>query len=271
MNSVEQQIRAILKRKEEATLQVHTLGYFEVSFQGQTIPDSAWKRDISVQLFQFFVTIRNRRALHKEQIAYQLWNNVSQSVGQRNFKTALHGVLKVIEPNKPSRSPSEFIIRQGLTYRLNLDKIGLDIDGLDALIIQGNQVLSTSIDVAAIAYQHAIDLYQGIYLPNRIYQDWAAEERERIQVLVLGAMMTLAKIRLSENPKESIRLAKQTLSIDSTWEEAYRIQMEAYMSEGNRPLAVKAYRQCVQILQREFEIDPLPETKALYRKISGIS
>ncbi|MEZ4887763.1 MAG: bacterial transcriptional activator domain-containing protein [Chitinophagales bacterium] len=270
MDVIENHIETILKRKEKKILRVDTLGYFQVSLQDQIIPDSEWKRDIAVQLFQFFITIRNQRALHKEQIIYQLWGDVSQDVGSRNFKTALHNILKVIEPDKPSRSPSEYIIRQGLSYRLNKEEMWIDIDCLDDLIVFGNQQLHQNPTLAAEAYQHATDLYQGVYFPNRIYEDWTAEERERIQVLVLGAMMTLAKLKVKENPMESIRLAKRTLSIDATWEDAYRIQMEAYMEEGNRPMAVKAYRQCQQILQKEFDIEPLPETKALFRRISEI-
>ncbi len=270
MSLPENHIETILKRKEETPLKIDTLGYFQVMLQNQIIPDSQWKRDIAVQLFQFFITIRNQRALHKEQIIYQLWGDVSQEAGSRNFKAALHNILKVIEPDKPSRSPSQYIIRQGLTYRFNKEAIWIDIDCLDELITFGNQELHQNPSLAATAYQHAAELYQGIYLPNRIYEDWAAEERERIQVLVLGAMMTLAKFKIKENPMESIRLAKRTLSIDATWEDAYRIQMEAYMEEGNRPMAVRAYRQCQQILQKEFEIDPLPETKALFKKISEI-
>ena len=271
MNTSENHIEVILQKKEKASLFIETLGYFQVASKEEIIPDNQWKRDIAVQLFQFFLTIRNQRALHKEQIIYQLWGDVSKEAGSRNFKTALHNILKVIEPNKPSRSPSQYIIRQGLSYRLNKEEIWLDIDCLDDLIVLGNQELHQTPELAAVAYQNAVELYQGIYLPNRIYEDWAAEERERIQVLVLGAMMTLAKLKLEENPMESIRLAKRTLSIDTTWEEAYRIQMEAYMKTGNRPLAVRAYRQCQQILQKEFEMDPLPETKALFRRISEVA
>lgn len=270
MNLTENHIETILERKEKTALCIDTLGFFQVQLEGEIVPDSEWKRDIAVQLFQFFITIRNQRALHKEQIIYQLWGDVNQEAGNRNFKAALHNILKVIEPNKPSRSPSQYIIRQGLTYRLNKEDIWMDIDSLDELIAFGNQQLRQNPPLAAIAYHHASELYQGIYLPNRIFEDWAAEERERIQVLVLGAMMTLAKLKVKENPMESIRLAKKTLSIDATWEDAYRIQMEAYMEEGNRPMAVRAYQQCKKILQKEFEIDPLPETKALFKRISEI-
>ena len=267
---MENQIASILAQKETAALSVQTLGYFQLVQFGQIVPNTRWKRDIAVQLFQFFITNRNQRALRKEQIIDRIWGDVSENAGNRNFKAALHSMLKVIEPDKPNRSPSQYIIRQGLTYHLNKEQIWIDVDGLDALIKIGNYHLHIAPTLATQAYQEAIELYQGVYLPNRIYEDWSVDERERIQVLVLGTMMALAKLQLNDNPMESIRLAKQTLGIDATWEDAYRIQMEAYMVMGNRPLAVKAYRQCQQILQKEFEIQPLPETQKLFKTISGI-
>lgn len=267
---IEDQIETILQKKEQATLSIQTLGFFEVRLNGKVIPDSAWKRDIAVQLFQFLISIRHQRALHKEQIIYRIWDNTSRDAGARNFKSALHSLTKAIEPDKPSRSPSEFIIRQGLSYRLNIEKIWIDIDALDELIVLGNQSLNEDKTLATRIYQEAVSLYQGVFLPNRIYEDWAAEERERIQVLILGAMMNLAQLYLEQNPQESIRLAQKALSIDNTWEEAYRLKMKAYMNTGNRPLAVKTYRQCKQILMKEFEIEPLPETKALFRTIGAM-
>ena len=88
-----------------------------------------------------------------------------------------------------------------------------------------------------------------------------------MQVLALGAIITLSELLLSENPMESIRLAQQALQIDPAWEDAYRLQMAAYFQKGNRPMAIKTYLQCEKVLEAEFGIEPLPETKALLKRI----
>jgi DNA-binding SARP family transcriptional activator len=43
--------------------------------------------------------------------------------------------------------------------------------------------------------------------------------------------------------------------------------MQAYLEKGNRPMALKTYQQCERVLDEEFGIAPLPETRALLRKI----
>ena len=121
------------------------------------------------------------------------------------------------------------------------------------------------------AYKKAIELYQGVFLPNRIYEDWSSEEREKTQLLILGAYITLAEIVLDENPLESIRLAQAALAIDNTWEDAYRLQMRGYLAKGNRPQAIKTYMKCEVILEEEYGIAPLPETKKLLQEIEAIS
>jgi DNA-binding SARP family transcriptional activator len=45
--------------------------------------------------------------------------------------------------------------------------------------------------------------------------------------------------------------------------------MKAYIAKGNRPHAIKAYQKCADVLEEEYGIDPLPETKALLREIEG--
>ncbi len=259
----------INSKRENAALHVQTLGRFEVWREGNAIHAKEWGRDTTLQLFQFLVTARHRRGLHKEQIIDRVWEDLDQKTGQQKFKVSLHGANKAIEPNRPSRTEARFIIRQGLTYQLNLNEIWIDVDALEQYIAIGNQALPNDKETAIEAYREAINLFHGVYLPERLYEDWSSEERERIQVLVLGAIITLGELLIKDNPMESIRLAKQALQIDNAWEDAYRIQMSAYFQKGNRPQAIKTYQQCEQVLEKEFGIEPLPETKALLKTIKG--
>lgn len=260
-------ITNIQTKKDAASLQVQTMGIFQVWREGELIGPKEWGRDKSMQLFQFLITSRHHRALHKEQIIDRIWEDIDMKAGEQNFKVAQHGMNKALEPNRKSRTEPKYITRQGVTYQLNLSEIWIDTDALEQYISIGNQLLSENAAIAIKAYRAAIDLYHGTYLPNRLYEDWSSGERERLQVLVLGAFINLSELILETQPMESVRLCQQALLIENTWEDAYRIQMEAYLKKGNRPMAIKTYRQCEQVLDKEFGVKPLPETKALYQKI----
>lgn len=263
MSSFENQINEVLRKYETASILVQMLGNFQVWRDGHLLTSKDWGRDKTIQLFQFLVTIRNRRALHKEQIMDQLWNDDDDQY----FKVALHGINKALEPDRKSHAEARFISRQGLAYQLNTDGIWVDVNAFEELLAIGNQAFSEHLPIAKKAYIEAIKLYKGAFLPERLYEDWSCDERERLQVLALGTMITLSELTLPDNPLESIRLSQQALLIDAAWEDAYRIQMEAYFLKGNRPMAIKTYQQCEKVLGEEMGVAPLPETKKLYKQI----
>ncbi len=266
MSDLQQQLQALNNFKVEASIRIETLGNFRVWRSNEKIEAKEFGRDKTIQLLQYLISNRQRNALHKEKIMDDLWEDWND----RDFKVALHGINKALEPNRVSRTEPQFIVRQGVSYQIDLEKVWIDVEVLEQYIIIGNQAYQSEKEIATEAYQKAIDLYLGAYLPNRIYEDWTSEEREKSQLLILGAYISLAELILDQNPLESIRLAQKALAIDATWEDAYRIQMKGYIAKGNRPQAIKAYMKCEVILEEEYGIAPLPETKKLLQEIEAI-
>jgi two-component SAPR family response regulator len=250
-------------------LHVQTLGGFRVWHQGAEVPTTAWGREKAIHLFQFFITMR-RQYVHKEQIMDRLWPDLDIEKGDRDFKVALNSINRALEPEREPRSEPLFVRRYGLAYGLDFENVWLDTEAMELLISAGNQATlgSTPNPGFAIAcYEAAVQLYHGDYLPERRYEDWTSAERERLQLLALNTMTTLAELLLPKMPLESIRLTQRVLSIDSVWEDAYRIQMRAFAAQRNRPMALRTYQRCREVLAEEFGVDPLPETSELYDQI----
>ncbi len=258
----------MLQQAKQAALSIQTLGGFRVWRDGSEVESSRWGREKAVHLFQFFVTTRGQ-FFHKEQIIDNLWPELDMKVSDRDFKVALHSINRAIEPERKPRTEPRFIQRNDLTYGLNLADVWIDADTLEEYITLGNQNLDTAPEEAIRYYQAAVKLYAGNYLPERRYEDWTSAERERLQVLILNMMTKLADLMLERNSLESIRLTQRVLALDPVWEDAYRTQMRAYQLNGNRPLAIRTYQQCVKQLAEEFGVEPLPETYELYEEILG--
>lgn len=269
MLNVESKIAALIAKKNQASIRIQTLGGFQVWRAEEAVSPKEWGRDSIAQLLQYLVANRDRHGLHKEQIIDHIWDDSDSKSGQQNFKVALHGANKILEPNRKSRTEARFILRQGLSYQLKTDDIWIDVEAFDQFVTIGNQNLVDQTKLAKLAYYEAIELYKGTFLPNRLYEDWSSEERERIQLLALNSLISLSELLLLENPLESIRLSQKALQIDPTWEDAYRIQMDAYFEKGNRPMAIKTYQQCKKVLDEEFGLSPLPETKKRFQLIQN--
>jgi len=250
--------------RAEASLHVQTFGAFVAKVDGVAIPDKSYGRDKTIQLFQYLVTARGRQGLHREKIIDRLWEDVDKEEGERHFKVAHHGLNKGLEPNRKARTEATYVKRQGVTYFLDSQHVWIDAQALEDYIAFANDYYSADQEIAAKAYRRALDLYHGTYLPDRIYEDWTSEERERLQVLVLSAYMSLAELQLDLHPLETVRLTQEAMSIDPTWEDAYALQMKAYLARGNRPGAIETYYKCVKVLDDEYGLDPLPATQAIY-------
>lgn len=249
-----------------AALRVTTLGGFHVERDNVEIIPTAWGREKAIYLFQYLVTNRHKQQ-HKEQIIAQLWPQLDQESGDRDFKVALNAINKAIEPERPPRSKSRFIKRFDLAYGLNLEQIWIDVDEFEAKLAVGNQLQKSNKDSAIENYQAAVDLYKGDFLPERRYEDWTSGERERLKILAMSAMTALAELQIESNPRDSLGLTQRVLSQEPLWEEAYRTQMKAFQALGNRPMAIKTYQQCVNTLDEEYGIEPLPETQSIYEDI----
>lgn len=266
MSNLQVQLDQLLTFQKEAPIRFQTLGNFTLWREGEKVGSKDWGRDKTVQLIQYLISYRQRHALHKEHIMEHLW----EEGDDRDFKVALHGVNKTLEPERASRTEPIYVERQGVTYQLNLEKVWVDVEAIEKYVTLGNEGLGEDIAFAKTAFKEAIALYQGAYLPNRVFEDWTTEEREKVQVLILGAYTVLAELLVTENPMESVRLTQQAIAIDPTWEDAYKIQMQAYIAKGNRPQALKTYQKCAAVLDQEYGIDPLPATKQLLKEIEAI-
>ncbi|NUM46188.1 MAG: transcriptional regulator [Anaerolineales bacterium] len=272
-------------------LRIQTLGGFRVWIDDggipAEIPPTAWTREKALHLLHLLITLRRKKP-HKEQIVDTLWPDLDPETGDRDFRVALNALQNALEPTRAPRTPSQYVIRSELNYSLNLAEIWLDVDEFEKHLALANnsdhgsrlsgggalphnaQAKSKPAGDNETAHlQSAIALYHGEYLPERRYDDWTSAERERLHTLALSAMTRLAEILLPTNPLETLRLTRRVLELDPLWENAYRIEMQAHLSTGNRPMAIRMYEKCKKVMMEEFGLEPLPETRQIYKKILG--
>jgi DNA-binding SARP family transcriptional activator len=244
------------------TLSVETLGNFQVKRGSEVIPPNGWRREKSRQLFQLLISYRHS-PLDRDQICESLWPEADIATAQRNFKITLNTLYQVLEPERDSGSDSAFIVRDGTTYtlRLNAD-LWLDSEQFARAAREGVKANSA-------AYLHtAINLFRGEYLPDSLYETWAAEEREFLSTLFLEAADKLCDHYIQgEKYTDAIDLCQRVLAKDNCWERAYRHLMTAYNYLGDRGQLARTYQRCLQTLKDELDVSPSQETQELYKKL----
>jgi DNA-binding SARP family transcriptional activator len=243
-------------------LRVQTLGEFQVWRGNESIPSNGWRREKSRQLFQLLLTYRHS-PLDRDQICEYLWPEADLATAQRNFKITLNTLYQVLEPERDAGSESAFILREGSTYGLRPKAdLWLDADEFTRAVKKAKE--------KPALLQKAMALYQGEYLPDAIYETWAAEESERLSALFLESADELAGFFIAQKRfNEAIDLCQRILNQDNCWERAYRHLMLAYDRLNDRGQVGRTYQRCVQTLRDELDVSPAPETQKLYEQLVG--
>ncbi|MCZ3385997.1 MAG: AAA family ATPase, partial [Actinomycetia bacterium] len=100
------------------------------------------------------------------------------------------------------------------------------------------------------------------------FDDWSAATSDRLRERLVSVLSRVADIEVSVGRLEdAIEVARRWVELDPLSEGAHRELMRLYTWTGERPTALKQYRQCVRNLDRELGVAPLPETTALYDDI----
>src|SRR5262249_51682311 len=112
------------------------------------------------------------------------------------------------------------------------------------------------------------DLLSGFPLDEAPFEEWLVGARGRPGELALEALARLgAHQRNTGSLEEAVRTALKLLGLDPLQEAVHRILMRLYADLGRRGAALRQYRQCVAVLQRDLEIEPEAETALLYEEI----
>jgi DNA-binding SARP family transcriptional activator/predicted ATPase len=113
------------------------------------------------------------------------------------------------------------------------------------------------------------DFMEGFSLRDGFeFEDWQlyqADELRRAYAAVLERLVGLLEAR--GDLEEGLEQARRWLALDPLHEPAHRKLMSLYAAVGRRADALRQYRACVAVLDRELRVAPLPETSDLNERI----
>ena len=144
-----------------------------------------------------------------------------------------------------------------LSPDIAVDAVQLELSafaGNDAAVIAGRRELLEGID-----YEDCSDL-----------TDWLLAKRESLRGSRISALERLiAATEASGDPRGALYFAQSLLELNSVSEVAHRHAMRLHYLCGDRGAALRAYQRCVDVMQRELGVAPLPETTALATSIAA--
>jgi DNA-binding SARP family transcriptional activator len=140
---------------------------------------------------------------------------------------------------------------------------------LDAAAVGAASEASTVADLRAVADHARGPFLAGFSLRDSPeFDDWRATRATTVERSVSDLLARLAQAAEAEGDFASaVKAARRRVDLDPLDEAAQRRLMGMLARSGDRAAAIRQYRACVAVLERELGVSPLAETSALYEAI----
>jgi predicted ATPase/DNA-binding SARP family transcriptional activator len=208
---------------------------------------------------------RSPQNYSRESLSALFWPDYEQSKAFSNLRRTIWEVNQVLGGG--------WLIAERESIRLNEDaQIDLDVARFLHSIARTRQQEDIALRISLLA--DSVKLYRNHFLtgfslkdaPN--FNEWAFAESEDLRRQLAEALAMLSEdLCTLGQADQAIPYARRLVTLDPLNESAHRQLIEVYLQAGQHSAALKQYQACEQILRKELNLDPQPETRALYKRI----
>jgi DNA-binding SARP family transcriptional activator/predicted ATPase len=248
-------------------LRIYLLGQLRIERRDgsawETVTGRTWHRRRARALLGCLLSASGRRA-GREQVMEALWPDLDIETAANRLNGAVHEVRQVLEPHITRPAASRMLrLERDILSLADASSIWVDADEFESLLNKANATTGT--EQVEQLLEEASALYAGDYLIEELYSEWAARRRESLRRGWMGLLLKLAELRVTRGALTSaIEPLDRLLGADPTHETAVRRLMVILTQLDRRGEALRVYRHLEETLEREYESDPLPETRELY-------
>ncbi len=247
-------------------IQIRTFGTLQVIREQQAVTESDWHTRQARQLLKILITERPR-PVSTDRLIEILWPSSMPAAAATTLRSAINALRNVLEPERPNRAPSRYILTQspGYAFHLHAD-IWLDVEAFEMELAHAHQ--TADLRTRQRHLEAATALYKDDYLISDPYADWVQNERERLRERYFTALLELAEMQAAAaNYAEAISNCRRILARDEVRENAYQLLMRFQAESGDSASALLTYERCRTILAEELGADPSPLTQVLHQRI----
>lgn len=246
-------------------LRAYCLGRFEV-WVGHTLV-TQWAGSKSKTLLKLLL-VAYPAMVPASSLMSALWDGVDEELARQRLHTAISDLRRALRAAWPE--VGGLIVSQNGSYGFDpRATVWIDTLAFGRAQRAGLHYAQTGRhEEAEAAFREAVALYRGEFLAEDLYEDWPIEQRERLKSEYLTLLTRLGQWACDAGDYEaSLSWGRLTLECDPCREDTHRLLMRSYSRLGQRAMALRQYRQCVDALRRELDAIPEPESEELYRRL----
>jgi DNA-binding SARP family transcriptional activator len=201
----------------------------------------SWLEHRAGQVLKLLVTERSR-ALFADEIADTLWPDASLRSLQ-GVRYYIHALRAALEPERPARQTSAFVVHARGGYALDLRNLEIDADEFEREVRAGLAAMAAGDAPRARGHLEAgLALYRGDFLSDEPYAEWAGDERDRLRQLAGRALRTLGEADEAIGDLEGATANLERLVGMEPYDlDVHRRLLALYLRRGRRTDAVRRY------------------------------
>jgi DNA-binding SARP family transcriptional activator len=253
-------IRTIV-RDATPHITAHLLGELRVAFQDR--PVEMWSSGRGRAIFEYLI-VNHHSKVRRDRLMSMFWPEVSADAARNSLNVAIHGLRQSL---RTAVGDTAVVIHQDQAYFIDpaLD-IWVDVEDFEEQLKAAHQHLaSAELVKAEEAFEAATWLYQGEFLADDPYEEWAMVTREHLRLCYLDALDRLGALRLNSGDYPGcVAVCLKLLACDSCREDAHCRLMRCYSRQGQVQLAIRQYHSCAVALRTELDVAPSPATTKLF-------
>ncbi len=259
-------LQDMTRKTGKPIVHVNCLGDFRVFVNGIEVSKLNWKTKKAESLFKFLIIHRHPHL--KEVIIEQLWPESDPKLGDASLRMALTHLRQALDPT--DSATESVILRRGMIY-LNLDiEIHTDYELFTERARSALEQVNAENPATLELFEQAADLCRGDFLPDNLYDDWAAGMRTSLRELYLQLLLKQLEFYLKLGRQvPAIQTGRRYLALEPADESLTRTTMELLWRNGQKQQALSVYQELAAVLAKDYDLIPSHETNKLYNEIRG--
>ena len=215
-----------------------------------------WLEQRPGQVLKLLLCERDR-ALAAEEIAEALWPRAGRG-GLANVRYFVHRLREHLEPDRPRRGPSAFVVAVRGGYALDRRHVHVVADEFERHARDGLAAAGRGdAGAARPALEAAAALYRGDFLADEPYAEWAFAERDRLRALAARVLRALARLAAEAADLEAAGGHLERLSALAPYDaDVHRDLLAVWLAQGRRSDAARAFAAFRVRLLRAFGEEP---------------
>jgi predicted ATPase/DNA-binding SARP family transcriptional activator len=253
-------VRAPPPSPERPRLRVNALGPLQVFVGGRAIEAGAWGSARPRELLVYLLLHPEGRT--KEQVGLAFWPDASSAQLRNSFHVTLHRLRKAL-------GGADWVTLANDRYRIAPDLVeDFDVLEFEREVAAARTALKRQQPDGAARLEQALARFRGDLLDGEPVGDWHLEHRDRLQRIYVDALMDLGtRLIKEERHDKAAETYRRVLARDTMHEEALQGLMRCHAALGERPQALRVYRQFSDRLAAELQTKPRVETVRLFESL----